>query len=415
MAASMALFACMVIVFVSLSARAGRAYLSAPIVFLVAGIVVGRLPFYEGLEGSAIRVVAEVTLALLLFHDAAQLDLRGLRAEWSLSGRLLLVGLPLTIGCGFLLVRGLFPELGVWLALLVAASVAPTDSALGSDTVVNPVIPSRIRRVLNVESGLNDGIATPVVLFAMTAAAGAAQGTSDHGALDALLDIVIGVVFGAGAGLLPGRMIAVARRRGWAEEHLVPVAVLVIPLLGYYGGSAIGGNGFTAAFVAGTAFAATQRDVPRRQLDLQLADLVSALLGCATWMLFGAATATRLAPLVHWETLAFAVLALTAGRILPVALSLVGTGLRLPTLAFVGWFGPRGLPSVVFALIAFESLGQDPGISLVLTVIASTVILSVLAHGVTAAPMTRRYGAWVRRAAPHVECAEDVERAPGPT
>ncbi|PKH41341.1 Sodium/hydrogen exchanger family protein [Nocardioides alpinus] len=251
MSAAMSLFALVVIVFGALSARAGRAYVSAPMVFMLAGFVLGSTRFYE-LEGSTIKVVAELTLALLLFHGAAELRPRDLRTEWALTGRLLFVALPMSLAATFVLIRVLLPGLDVWLALVMAAALAPTDSALATATVLNPAVPVRVRRLLNLESGLNDGLATPVVLFAIAAAAGThTSSRGDHGALEAVVAIATGVTLGALVGLGVGRSLDHARRRGWTDESILPMAVLAVPLLCFYGADLLGGNGFMAAYVAG--------------------------------------------------------------------------------------------------------------------------------------------------------------------
>jgi sodium/hydrogen antiporter len=394
MALAVALFAALVLGFIAFSAGFGRAFLTAPILFLVAGAAVGRVEAFASIDHAVIQTIAEVTLALLLFHDASQLQPRELRADAPLTGRLLLVGLPLTIAAGYLLARLIFPEIGVWPALLLAAALAPTDAGLGAATVLNPVVPVRIRRVLNVESGLNDGLATPVVLFAIAAASGVPDGGTEHAVVKALLEIAIGAAVGAAAGFLSGRLLDRAHDRGWSQKDLVPVAALVVPLLSYYAAHGAGGNGFIAAFVAGTMFALAQVDLDRMHATLELTDQVAALLGFAVWMLFGTAIATHLRQLLSPEPLAFAVLSLTLLRMAPVALSLLGSGLRLPSVAFIGWFGPRGLASVVFALIALESLSESADAQRAVGVIATTVLLSVLAHGYTATPWARRYGAW---------------------
>ena len=201
MIAGVGLFALLVILFVSQSARLGRVYLTGPIVFVVGGVVLGRTLVSGEVDSATIRTIAEVTLALMLFHDAAQLQPRQLRGSFVFTGRLLLVGLPLTIGAGYFLARGLFPEIGVWLALLLAAALAPTDAGLGAATVLNPVVPVRVRRILNVESGLNDGLATPVVLFAIAATAG---GQPEDAALHALREMGVGALVGVLAGVLCG-------------------------------------------------------------------------------------------------------------------------------------------------------------------------------------------------------------------
>jgi NhaP-type Na+/H+ or K+/H+ antiporter len=409
MAAAIAAFSLLVILFVSASARFGRAYLNGPIIFLLAGGIVGRTLLDAESEGAAIRTIAEVTLVLVLFHDAAELQPRELRADAAFTGRLLLLGLPLTIGGGFLLARGLFPEIGIWLALLLGAALAPTDAGLGAATVLNPVVPARVRRILNVESGLNDGLATPVVLFAVAAVAGAAHDSADHGLVEALLELVVGALVGVVAGYLAGRLIQFTRARGWAERELLPIATLAVPLLCYYGAQEVNGNGFIAAFVAGTAFAASQAMVTDVHEDVRLTGLTSTFLSYGVWMLFGVVAVAGLSSLFSWQNLVYAVLALTVLRMVPVALSLLGSGLRLQTVTFVGWFGPRGLASIIFALIAFESLQEEPAVATVLSVIATTVVLSVLAHGLTASPWAQRYGAWANRTRPPVELAEAVE------
>ena len=410
MAAATCVFALLVILFVSLSARFTQAYLSGPIVFLVAG---GALVLFTSLdtagESSAIRTLAEVTLVLVLFHDAAELQPRELRADSAFTGRLLLVGLPLTIGVGFLLARALFPETGVWLALLLAAALAPTDAGLGAATVLNPVVPARVRRILNVESGLNDGLATPVVLFAATAAAGFADGSTENGLVAAALEVAVGTLIGALVGYLAGRLVERARSHAWAETGLLPIAVLAVPILCYYGAHELGGNGFIAAFVAGTAYAASQTSVADVHEAVGYTGLTSTFLGFAVWMVFGVVVAGHLGALFNWRTIVFAVSSLTVLRMLPVALSLVGSGLRPQTIAFVGWFGPRGLASIIFALIAFESLEAEPAVATVLDAIALTVMLSVLAHGLTASPWAQRYGSWASRTRPAVESAGSVE------
>lgn len=407
MTAVVAVFALLVIVFVTLSARIGRAHLTGPIVFVAAGLVVGQ--FVGSGEGATIRTVAEVTLALMLFHDAAHLQPRELRADAGITGRLLLVGLPLTMAAGCLLAWGLFPGLGVWLVVLVGVALSPTDAGLGAATVLNPVVPVRVRRVLNVESGLNDGLATPLALFAVAGAAGFSGGSPEHAAREALVELALGALTGMVVGYLTGRLVDVTRERGWAEVDLVPVAALAVPLLAYFGAVELGGNGFIAAFVAGAAYARGVRDVPRLHASLGLTSLTSTLLGYAVWMLIGLTLADHLSLLVGWRTLTFAVLSLTVLRMVPVALSLIGTGLRPQSVAFVGWFGPRGLASVIFALIAMEDLGSEEDVATAVGVIGATVLLSVLAHGLTAGPWAARYGSWATAARPEVECQGAIE------
>jgi NhaP-type Na+/H+ or K+/H+ antiporter len=409
MAAAISVFAFVVILFVSQSVRFTRAFVTGPIVFLLVGGVVGRTLVDAEVEGGTIRTLAEVALVLVLFHDAAELQPRELRADRALTSRLLLVGLPLTIGAGFLLARALFPEVGVWLALLLAAALAPTDAGLGAATVLNPVVPARVRRILNVESGLNDGLATPVVLFAVAAAAGTTGHSPAHHLPEAVLEIGIGALVGALVGFLAGRLVERGRDQGWADRALLPIATLAVPLLCYYGADALGGNGFIAAFVSGTSYAVSQVSVADLHETITLTGLTSTFLGYAVWMVFGVVAVSDLERLLSWQNLLYAALSLTVLRMVPVALSLLGSGLRAQSVAFVGWFGPRGMASIIFALIAFEALDADAAVSKVLSVIATTIVLSVLAHGLTASPWSERYGSWANRIHPALESADAVE------
>jgi NhaP-type Na+/H+ or K+/H+ antiporter len=415
-AAAIALFALLVVAYVSQSDRLERALLTAPIVFTAAGAVLGLTVFRSEVEPADLKVVAELTLTLVLFHDAAQVQPRELRSDAGLSARLLLIGLPLTIAAGYGAALLLIPEGSVWLALLLAAALAPTDAGLGAATVLNPVVPVRVRRVLNVESGLNDGLATPVVLFAIGLAGTEGLAPKEE-VLAALRELALGVLAGVLLAAAAGRLLAWARRRAWISPGLLPVATLAVPLLCYYGSLTIHGNGFVAAFVAGTAFAAAgtrkpQAAAPDAQGDehpLELAARVSVFLGYAVWTLFGVVAVAHLGELFTWRGLVFAVLSLTVLRMVPVALALLGTRLRRETVVFVGWFGPRGLASVVFALLAIESLAMDSELAPIIGAIATTVLLSVVLHGVTADPWARRYGAWVQRESPPVETSRSVE------
>lgn len=408
MAAAICVFAALVILFVSQSARFSHVYVSGPIAFLVAGGVVGLTLVDEQGQSAAIQTLVEVTLVLVLFHDAAELQPRELRADSAFTGRLLLIGLPLTIGAGFLLARALFPEIGVWLALFLAAALTPTDAGLGAATVLNPVVPARVRRILNVESGLNDGLATPVVLFALAAAA-SADDSGGHGLLGAVLELLLGAAVGVVVGYLAGRLVERARERGWSDRALLPIATLAVPLLCYYGAHELGGNGFIAAFVGGTAYTASQSSVADVHETVGLTGLTSTFLSYGVWTVFGVIAVADLGRLLTWQNIVFAVLSLTVLRMVPVALSLIGSGLRPQTVAFIGWFGPRGLASIIFALIALESLDADPAVTTALDFITTTVVLSVLAHGVTASPWAQRYGGWAAGARPAVETAQAVE------
>jgi NhaP-type Na+/H+ or K+/H+ antiporter len=404
------LFVLLVLAFSLTSASLNRWLVTAPLAFVSVGAVVGLI--LGPVEAEAlfpVKPLAEITLVLILFHDAAQVRPREVDAERKEVSRLLLIGFPLTLLVGFFAARILFPDLTWAWALLLAAALAPTDAGLGAATVLNPVVPTKVRRMLNVESGVNDGLVTPVVLFAIAVLAGAEGRGPGITIIDALLELAIGtgvgVVIGGGGGWLLGR----SRDRRWSSTASRALGTLTLPLLAYGGALLLSGNGFVAAFVSGTAFAGAARWIHQEESALELAESFANPLGYAVWLIFGLAAVPFLLQHLGWVELLYAVLALTAFRMGPVWLSLQGSGLKPRTVAFVGWFGPRGLASIVFALIALESLNLDDSRRTVLVTISMTVLLSVVAHGVTAEPFARRYGAWVARTRPSVELDETAE------
>ncbi|GAA0425975.1 sodium:proton antiporter [Actinoplanes capillaceus] len=365
------------------SARLGRADLTAPILFVSAGLLLstGPMPDPETTR-EVVRLLAEITLVWVLFADASRVGLPEFRADLGLFARLLGIGLPLTIAVGTLLAAVFFGELGFWLALLIGAALAPTDAALGAAVMSDPSVPERIRRTLNVESGLNDGIATPVVTLAIAGAAATAG--SPHAAIG---ELAIGVAVGIGAGLVGGRAMRTARARGWASEDFAGPGVLALALAVYTGTHWLGGNGFVAAFVAGIVFgAAAGRGSVREVFYVeQTAGLASLL----TWLIFGAAAVPIVIAHTDWPVIGYALLSLTVIRMLPAGLSLIGSGLPLRTIAFISWFGPRGLASIVFAMLAVEDLG--PRADRAVAMIGLTVLFSVFAHGLTAKPLAARF------------------------
>jgi NhaP-type Na+/H+ or K+/H+ antiporter len=373
----------------TVSARLERADLSAPIVFTAIGAILAWVGLVDAPSApERLKPLVEITLVWVLFSDAARIRLSDFRRSKGLYVRLLAIGLPLTILAGWGLAAWLLPGLGVWLALLVGAAVAPTDAALGTPVVTNPSVPSRIRRLITVESGLNDGIATPVVMLAIAGAAVAAGLEGSSGVGGALVELAIGVAVGVAIGMAGGALLRRARHAGWAAESFTGIAVLALALLAYATAVELHGNGFVAAFCGGLAFgAAAGRRAPA---ELEFLEQASGLVSLLVWLAFGAIAIPILRDRIDVAIVLYAVLSLTVVRMVPVALALIGTGLDRKTVLFVGWFGPRGLASLVFALLALEELGTlaDEAVA----VIAATVLLSVFAHGFSAAPLASRYG-----------------------
>ena len=379
----------------ALSARLERADLTAPIVFVVIGSVLAGVGLVDAdTAPETLEPLVEITLVWVLFSDAARVRAHDLRADAGRYVRLLAVGLPLTMLAGWGLAAWLFPTLGLWPAVLVGAALAPTDAALGVPVVTNPAVPSRVRRLINVESGLNDGIATPVVMVALAGAA-SADGLADAPGLgEALLELAIGAGVGVVMGGGGGWLLRQGRDRGWVAEDFAGIAVLALALAAYTGSLVVHGNGFVAAFCGGLAFGATAGR--RGPAELAFTEQAGSVVSLLVWLGFGAIAVPIMVDAASWTILLYAVLSLTVVRMVPVALVLWGAGLDRAAVLFIGWFGPRGLASLLFALLALEQLGTNADDAV--AVIAVTVLLSVLAHGLSAAPLAARYG---RSAAAH--------------
>jgi sodium/hydrogen antiporter len=390
-ASDLAIVAALVFAWGTLSARLERFDVTAPITFVLAGLLLthgplaplGFMPSHE-----AVKSLAEVTLVLVLFSDASRVRLHDLRADMGLCLRLLGVGLPLTIALGTLMALALFTGMNIWLALLVGAALAPTDAALGAGMMVNQAVPARIRGLINVESGLNDGIATPFVLVAVAGAA-AAERAASAGPGEAVVELAVGLLIGAAVGGAGGFLVNATRRRGWIAGGFAGSAVLALAVCAYACALALHGNGFIAAFAGGLAFGASGGR--RSERLVPFVEETGALVSLLVWLAFGAVAVVPAFESLTWQTVLYAVLSLTVIRMAPVAVALAGARLGRAAVAFVGWFGPRGLASVVFALIALEDIGQ-PVAGPAVSVIAFTVLLSVVAHGATADPLARRYG-----------------------
>jgi NhaP-type Na+/H+ or K+/H+ antiporter len=366
-------------------------------VFVAAGAILGPaglnvLPL--SVTNEVVLTVTELTLALLLFSDASTVRLREVEGDAGLPTRLLFVGLPLTILAGALVAHLVFPEIPWAAAALIATILAPTDTALGLAVVTNRSVPTRIRRALNVESGLNDGIATPfVTLFIAILAAEEGLGDRAWG-LEALKQIGLAIIAAVVVGYIGGKLMVFTKDHGWTSDVSEQIAILALALLAYEGSVAIGGNGFVAAFAGGLLFGAATR----RRLDesVQFTETLGLSATFLVWSVFGALFLGAL--FTHGlsaQPVIYAILSLAVIRMVPVALALIGTRLRPATVVFMGWFGPRGLASVVFTLLAWEDIEHADGGGMLLQTATWTILLSVVLHGISASPLVARYGSYV--------------------
>jgi NhaP-type Na+/H+ or K+/H+ antiporter len=382
--------------YAAVSRRLDGTPITPAIVFTSVGLLVGPrvLDVVDpSPTGETVRLLAEATLALVLFSDASRIDLRALRREYTVPARLLGIGLPLTIGLGAALGVALFGALSVSEALVLAVLLAPTDAALGQAVVTEPRLPSRVRQGLNVESGLNDGICVPL-LFIVLAVGEAEAGDFGFGEAVRIIveEIGYGILGGVAAGVLAALVVTLATRFRLIEPSWLQVVPPAGAALAYGIAAPIGGSGFIAAFVAGFVFGGLRHRRSDGEVTFLL-DEVGEVLNGITFLVFGAVLLGPTLGELSWEIVLYALLSLTIVRMLPVAIAMLGTRARRPTVAFLGWFGPRGLASIVFAVIIVEEADLPHTRTILLTTFLA-VGLSVLAHGVTAAPLARRYARW---------------------
>jgi NhaP-type Na+/H+ or K+/H+ antiporter len=365
---------------------------TGPIVLTAIGLLLAKGPTHVAvdLDSESVRLLIELTLALVLFNDASSVAVRWFLTEWHYPARLLGIGLPLTILLGAAAARLLFPDADIWVLWVVAAALAPTDAALGTSIIEDERIPVNFRQVINVESGLNDGLATPVVTFFIAMAAASVEGSA-HPLGAAVKELVLAVAIGAVIGTLTGRLVVAAGSRGWALHRLLPIVPVLVALGTYLLAVEVGGNGFVAAFVVGVAFGATTASTPRAE-EFLFTEQVSLLLGAGVWFVFGLAVLAPALSYATWPMVFYAVLSLTVVRMLPVAVAALGSRQSWDTVALAGWLGPRGLASIVFGILAFDAIG-GPQSHLVLAAVAVTVAMSVLAHGLSAGPLATWYSA----------------------
>jgi len=389
---SVALIAGGLLVFSLVSGRLHGTVVTPPMVFIVFGFLAGA----DGLaiamvnpDHSTIHLVAELTLILILFTDAARINISRLRQDHNLPVRMLVIGLPLTIVAGAIAALQIFPDLLLWEAVLLAALLAPTDAALGQSVVMAKAVPVRIRQTINVESGLNDGFALPAVLLFAALASAQADGSDAGGWIQfGLMQILLGPVAGIGIGYAGARLIDTAAERGWINEAFQGISILALTLFTYVVAELIGGNGFIAAFVGGMVFGNTIRH-PCNFL-FEFMETEGTLLMLVTFFIFGAALLPEGLEHLDPSMLLYAALSLTLIRMIPIAISLLGAGLRLPTILFLGWFGPRGLASILFVLLILEK-AEVVHRNELLSITVATVAMSALFHGLSAAPLAKRY------------------------
>ena len=376
----------------------GKLPISFQMIFIIAGMLIGWLvtgyvdvtkPPYSTL----IFLIAEIALVLVLFSDASRVGLKALKNN--LSTRLLTIGLPITIILGIIIATLLFPGIPWWVAGIIGAALAPTDAALGQIVIQNKNVPERIRSTIEIESGLNDGGSVPFLLvFIAIGLAAEAFKPSEYFIQVAFQQIGFGILVGLGVGLAGGWLVLKARDKQWITPEFQRIAFLAMAILTFLIADEIGGSGFIAAFIGGLALGYIVKDAGKILIDFSEAE--GQLLNLGVFFLLGIVVLPLLFN-ITWQMLIYVILSLTVIRMLLVVISLLGTKLDSDSVLFIGWFGSRGLASIVLALLALDELKVFPGDSTFITVVFVTVLLSVFAHGLTASPLSDLYARRISR------------------
>ena len=382
--------ALLIFIFGLVSRLSERSPITAPMFFMTTGVLVSPLGlnlFHLDIEATTTKVLAEITLVVILFIDASMIHFTRIRETLAgIPARLLGIGLPLTMILGSLIAYWMFPAMNIWLVIMTALILSPTDAALGQAAVKSQHIPERIRESISIESGLNDGIALPLILvcIAVLAEGQSVLDGSGYWANFMLSQLTLGPLVGGLVGLLGGKLVDKAASLGWSDPAFQRLAAIALALMAYAFAELVHGNGFIAAFFAGLLLG-TKTAVVRERIQ-EFGEAEGQLLSLLVFLLVGLVMIPASVPYWDWSMLAYAVLSLTVIRMLPVALCLIGSGLSPFTVAFLGWFGPRGIASVLYVLIVAGELDPE-GYQEPLSLVVLTVLLSTFLHGISAVPL----------------------------
>jgi NhaP-type Na+/H+ or K+/H+ antiporter len=386
----LAVLALFVFCYSLVAGRVERMAMSGPIIFVLAGFLMGPLGlgWFDGSDTRTdLRVFADLTLALILFIDAANADLSILKRHLRIPSRMLLFGLPGVIALGTALAALLFSELTLFEAAILGTMLAATDAALGKAVITNDNVPSKIREGLNFESGMNDGICVPILLVFIALASGTAgEGGSTMLALGLVAqEIGIGLVVGVGLAAIGSWLIRRCWERGWVTEIWRQVTIVGLAIACFTVAQSLHGSGYIAAFVGGLIFGYNAKESTHKLV--LAAEGTGETLALCTWMLFGSIVIGQVFEFFTWQVMVYALLSLTVVRMLPIFFCLSGTGVDTRSRLFLGWFGPRGLASIVFAIIVLNE--NLPGGNLLALVVVCTVFFSLIAHGISANPLAK--------------------------
>lgn len=371
-----------------------RFYFSGPMIFTIVGILLSTLFFGEeitNLNDDIVQIIAEIALIVVLFSDAAALNLKKLRNAWKIPARLLLIGLPMTIIFSTLVAKEFFPDESIQYLLLLALILAPTDAALGKAVVSEKSIPLNIRSTINVESGLNDGIVYPVIMTLVAiilATSTGGEAESDEWLTYVIQQVVFGAIIGSAVGYLGAKIATWTIAKNWMEDNYQNLIPIAIAIFAFYLSEHYGGNGFIAAFFSGLLLG--NYSIELHNNVEEFAESEGELLVLISFLVFGVAFIP--ATIDYWDlnVVIYSILSLTVLRMLPVAISLIGRA-DFSTMLFIGWFGPRGIASILYMLIVGNQLGSIEGHETIFSVMTLTILMSIMLHGLSAKPFAKLY------------------------
>jgi NhaP-type Na+/H+ or K+/H+ antiporter len=385
------------LIYGAVSRIASRSIVTPPMAFMLTGVLCGPLVlnlFKIPYQAAAVELLATVALVIIVSADASQISFRQFRKRERLPERLLLIGLPLTMLLGAGIAKLIFPGFELAAVALIAVILSPTDAALGQAIITNESVPETTREGINVESGLNDGICLPPIFILLFLLGADLSDVPHHDWVSfTLMQLLMAPVAGAIVGFGGGRLIDLAARRNWVDEGFGRLTMPAIALLAYALAEVIGGNGFIAAFVSGLMLGVRTKSV--REKMQNFSETEGTLLSLLVFLILGLSLIPM--TLKYWNlmTTVYAILSLTVIRMLPVAISVIGLGYNWRTKLVIGWFGPRGIASILYLLLLVRYLGSS-GYEILIATGVQTVALSVLLHGLTASPLASLYGRWMQ-------------------
>lgn len=377
------------------SEQVNRRFIAPALIFMLLGMALGPFGLHlieagPGTEGYT--SLAQLALTVILFSQAAKLRFDRIRLHGPVTLRLLIVGIPVSVLLGTLTAVALLPVLPWWEAVCLAAIVAPTEVALIEALLDDRRIPERVRHALSVESGFYDGFALAILLIALGLASQRTDPTGARWAWFIFSTEILSLLAGAAVGAVGGLVVARSRRQHWMTDTWAQLATLALAFICFQVGERMDASGFVAAFTGGLAFSLVTRRGSDDPLPTQVTDACAQLLELLVFAMFGAFAVVDGWRHADWRIVVFAVLVLFAVRIVAVLVALVRTGVPVSDQLFIGWFGPRGIGTVVLGLLVVNR-GEIQSGGLIATVVVVVVTLSLVLHSLTTGPGIR----WLAR------------------